>query len=322
MIYMFNELSVQELDSKEAVIKTLENFVRGIIRAKEYNVTELRLHERSLDNLYRINLYDNYRIDYWLKDSGVSDDIKDRFREIVTSNPLIKEDEMESVGLYNRSEFFKDLNGVITKVYGLGAAYICDTLSVSLYTHREWEKTEIQISHYYLDSEGEASTEEVLTKNFFNSDTFDYHIGWLNSIQQNSLSASYELWNRRVEFFPNLIFCQEIERQLEKIGVSKMLFQIIERLRTLDNYARNWVEGDFNYEDVNNRTNLRVSPESHITLQKFGSSRKFSVPNRSKEIFSLHIKTGELRFHFYPDNYEHKIYIGYIGTHLRIASED
>ena len=44
--------------------------------------------------------------------------------------------------------------------------------------------------------------------------------------------------------------------------------------------------------------------------------RMFKLPNGRTECFELHIKTGNLRFHFFPENL--KIYIGYIGVHLSI----
>jgi hypothetical protein len=38
------------------------------------------------------------------------------------------------------------------------------------------------------------------------------------------------------------------------------------------------------------------------------------MPDGRRECFELHIKTGNLRFHFLPEN--GRIYIGYIGKHL------
>src|SRR5690606_568945 len=112
--------------------------------------------------------------------------------------------------------------------------------------------------------------------------------------------------------------------QLNKIGISKSLSQIIDRLRELNNYAKGWQSGngDFNYKDAIEKTSLRISPESDSTIRKFGTQRKFSIPDQGKELFDLHIKTGDLRFHFYPDNLNRKVYIGYIGKHLRISSEN
>ena len=100
-----------------------------------------------------------------------------------------------------------------------------------------------------------------------------------------------------------------------------MLLQIINRLKSLNDYAEHWKTGDFSYEDVNATTDLRISPESNNTIKNYGSLRRFTIPNQGKKLFDLHIKTGNLRFHFYPDNNNRKIYIGYIGKHLRTFSE-
>lgn len=62
---------------------------------------------------------------------------------------------------------------------------------------------------------------------------------------------------------------------------------------------------------------MHIHPESQQTMDNYGSLRKFSLPNGEKEIFSLHLIVGDLRIHFYPDNESQKIYIGYIGFHLR-----
>ena len=44
--------------------------------------------------------------------------------------------------------------------------------------------------------------------------------------------------------------------------------------------------------------------------------RMFKLPNGKTECFDLHIKTGDLRFHFLSENLT--IFIGYIGKHLSI----
>lgn len=70
------------------------------------------------------------------------------------------------------------------------------------------------------------------------------------------------------------------------------------------------------------KVNLNISPESDSTLKKFGAQRMFSIPGIGKRLFSLHIKMGDgLRNYFFPDNSNRKVYIGYIGPLLRIASE-
>ncbi|WP_313636371.1 hypothetical protein [Empedobacter sp.] len=124
------------------------------------------------------------------------------------------------------------------------------------------------------------------------------------------------LWERREELFSRVILCENIEAQINTIG-GTYLKQIIDKIRELDNYiVNNWNDGNFNYRDANNKAALNISPESTSTMQQqdLVNLRVYSLPDGRRVCFELHIKTGNLRFHFYPEN--NKIYIGYIGNHL------
>jgi len=322
MPYMMNEKSLSKIEFREVLYKLLEQFVKAAMEANRIGLQELRLHEAALPDLFKMRLHDEYSIGAWLNDNRVDHDLRDRFREIVTSTPLVKAEELEEYELYSRSEFLKLLEEKRQQVWGLGAAHIFDTLAISLDSHSEWQKTEVEIDHQWLDQEANLQQEPVLVRNFSSTESLQSHQEWWDQRQKDALKDSNELWDRRHEFFPNIELCGEVERQLKVIGVSKEFSQIVDRLRTLDRYAAGWKEGDFSYKDVNATTNLRISPESDLTLQKYGSLRKFFIPGQEKRIFSLHIKTGDLRFHFYPDNGAKKIFVGYIGKHLRIASGD
>jgi len=124
------------------------------------------------------------------------------------------------------------------------------------------------------------------------------------------------LWERKEKLFSRLILCPRVEGDLEKIG-AKYLDQIVNRLIALDKFAqKQWFDGEFDYREANEMTSLRISPESKETMKqkKLKDMRMFKTPDGTTKCFDLHIKTGELRFHFYPEN--KKIFIGYIGKHL------
>jgi hypothetical protein len=126
-------------------------------------------------------------------------------------------------------------------------------------------------------------------------------------------------WERREDLFSRVVLCENVEAQIHTIG-GTYLQQIINKIRELDNYAvNNWNDGNFNYIDANNNAALNISPESSSTMQRreLVNQRLFSLPDGRRECFELHIKTGNLRFHFFPENY--KIYIGYIGRHLQTS---
>jgi hypothetical protein len=124
------------------------------------------------------------------------------------------------------------------------------------------------------------------------------------------------LWERRGILFSKIILCDSIQKDIQTIG-GTYLNQILIKLKELDKYVCNyWTAGNFNYEDANSKSSLKISPESNKTMQqeKYSNQRMFSLPDGRKECFELHIKTGNLRFHFFPEN--RIIYIGYIGKHL------
>lgn len=125
-------------------------------------------------------------------------------------------------------------------------------------------------------------------------------------------------WERREQLFKNIIFCKEVQNNLHQIG-GTYLSQIIKKIQELDNYIdKFWKEGDFSYKNANSNSALNISPESNKTMnnQTLKNMRMFSLPDGRRECFELHIKTGNLRFHIFPENL--KVYIGYIGNHLPI----
>lgn len=118
------------------------------------------------------------------------------------------------------------------------------------------------------------------------------------------------------EFFPYLTMCDSIRKNITRMGKSTNLYNVIEKLRVMNKIAQEWKKGNFNYQEINKNYNITIHPETQQTLDNYSACRCFSLPNGTREIFSLHILAGDLRIHFYPDNDSKHIYIGYIGPHL------
>ena len=322
MIYMFNELSVSTVNSRERVCTVMETFVVTNIKAKDAGLDDLRIHEKSLPGIFHLNLSADYNIDTWLNDNRISSDLRDNFRLIATTSPLVKGTDIEQDEEYSRSEFFKNLDEKEHQVWGLGATYIYDTIGFSLTTHDEWEKTKVEITHYYLDENAEERNSNREVRHFSTIETLASHIGWYQNYQGESLKKSSEIWDKRNEYFPNLKFNSDVEKQFKGIADIKTLSKIYYALRLFDGYIKNWKTGGFSYDDAGDKTGIKMSPESSSTNQKFGSQRTFTIPGLGKKLFDLHIKLGDVRIHFYPDETTKTVYVGYIGKHLRIASEN
>ncbi|AVF48289.1 hypothetical protein CMT89_08525 [Elizabethkingia anophelis] len=128
--------------------------------------------------------------------------------------------------------------------------------------------------------------------------------------------TSNTFWERRGQLFSKIVLCPTIENDLKTIGAT-YLNQIKNKLVELDNYVvKHWKKDSFNYTDANAKSSLNISPESKKTMEqeKYYNQRVFKLPDGRNECFELHIKTGNLRFHFFPEDC--KIYVGYIGKHL------
>lgn len=110
------------------------------------------------------------------------------------------------------------------------------------------------------------------------------------------------------------------KKNLQKGLSSAYVYQIYDRLMVLNDFAENWENGEFNLEEFKSNNNIVCSPESQSTINLYGEQRTFSIPHVGSKVFTLHIKTGDLRFHFFPDNNTKMIYVGYIGPHLNIAT--
>lgn len=138
---------------------------------------------------------------------------------------------------------------------------------------------------------------------------------WISNYPEKSIVEQYnsinEIWEKREEIFPNLIFCGDTQNQLGNFGINdKRLRTILEKLNVLDNYLSKNEKLDFD------NLNFKISGESTSTMQQYGNLREFKLPNGKYEIFELHIKLPTLRIHIFPNN-KGKCYVGYIGNHLQ-----
>lgn len=318
---MFNELSLSQVNSVADACNVLEIFVKSSIRAKEYGLTEIRLHE-NLQNLYQLPLLDGYRIDNWLNDAKVNSDLQDKFREIVSTTPLITSEEISEIELYERSEFHKILDNKKLQVFGLGAAHVYGTLAASLTTNNEWSKPSISISHYSIDHDGIESNLDVEVLHFSSLELLESHSEKILEEQRKNLAKSKELWNKRSELLPNILLGEDLEGNLQSIGLTKKFNQVFNCLKKLNEFAKTWTKGAFELNEFVEKTGLDTSGESEMTMRKYSTLRKFRLSTGERVQFEVHIKLGDTRIYILPEENSHKITVGYVGKHRRTVKFD
>ncbi|OQY50767.1 MAG: hypothetical protein B6247_20995 [Candidatus Parabeggiatoa sp. nov. 2] len=305
-IYIFNELSTTPFANIYEAKEGLKTFIQTCTKAREFGFQTLRLHE-NIGNLYQLQIAPNYLVSQWLKDSDVEDDLKDSFRDIVFYSPLINDDDPIAKERNSLSEFKIKVGDEVKLADGLGVAYLLETLCVSFLSQDLWDSDEIKnIEHWFLKEDGSETTKTIAVRHASRQEHLDKHKTWFEKKKRERLQKSRDLWEKRAEFFPHLVLCGEVEKQLTRLGIqSKYLDQIIEKLKRLNQYATDWTEGSYS-EPKLTQYGLNVSGESDSTLRKYGQLRKFRLPNRERKLFAQHIKTGDLRFHFYPDTIKFK----------------
>jgi hypothetical protein len=311
MEYMLNELSLNHVQTKMQVYGLMENFVHAAVYAEQkLGLTNLCIDISLGKNLFDLSFLSDYSIGAWLGDSKVSRDIKDKFLIIISSSPLITDCKLEKRFQEENCYF----NNTLGK--GLKAALICKTLCVNFLTEECWNTNKLSVIHEYIEDDDIIKCEKQICC-FGNKVHVESHLDWLRKRKFEELKDGKSLWEGKSDFFPNLIFCSSVKQNLSRLGKSIDLANITRRLQVLDEVAMEWESGSFSYELVNNTKSIVIHPESQMTLDNFSAVRCFLLPNGERTVFSLHVICGNLRMHFYPDNQTKKIYVGYIGPHLR-----
>lgn len=190
------------------------------------------------------------------------------------------------------------------EIVGFAYAYEQALYAVS-YNNSIWNKTEYNILK--IEEEGEEVTEtEVTVNHFLESSSVDAF---------KLLRTGRNLWDWREIIFPNLVFCGDTETQICDLSLKNKDIQIAyDKLKVLDEGLEGKRIEDFDYKSLG----ITISGESKSTKQQYGDLRTFAIPGTEREeLFELHIKSGDWRYHFFLDKETNKCYIGYIGKKLR-----
>lgn len=118
-----------------------------------------------------------------------------------------------------------------------------------------------------------------------------------------------ELWQRRQEVFPNLVFGPDVALPPEHSQT------IIHRLMELDESAAKWREVGGTLPPWT----CKVTPESSSLMNKptLSEARRFRSHRDTRELFEWHARFGSNgRIHLRFDASSQEIEIGYIGPHL------
>lgn len=277
----------------------------------ERNVREIKITLCAPRNLRDMPLAPDYPVARWMNDPSVDRERRLLFITLATKKPYIYENEEK-----NPDEFLYQGN----LAYGLTYAFQYNHLAISLRSDVCWDNPFLQLEYNQLINNGEEILSEQVEVTHANcKEHVLSHKNWLQEAVRESLQLAVfdgtELWKRKEELFPDLLFCETVKNQLQGVLHGKpLLHSINKRLSELEQFCADWSEGPFDPQKLPCKTH----PESTATLQMFEAEHTFRCPDGQNLVFTWHVylTPGAWRIFFHPDKEKRQLIIGHIGHKL------
>lgn len=250
-------------------------------------------------------LCQQYTWNQWRVDGRIDKDLRRFFISLATKTPFLT----DSPFVRN----YQDIDCVVDSKLALGikAAYLADGLCISLQSDMKWG------SHFLNCEIREIVDDDVMSfnagvKHASKAAHVSANKEWIKNRIINSVRTGDELWLRKLELFPCLIFCESIKAQMALLPHAAIP-PIVRGLFLLNDYSKNWTSGPFNMQQIG----CEVSPESSQTLRKYAAEHTFTTPDATPRLYSLHAKPGKYRIYFNNElGPSQSLLIGSVGAHL------
>lgn len=321
LVFNHHSLPFNHPDTAE---KAVPDFLKSCIKAKNAGLKTILVDHGVDTSWYRLELAPEYFLQNWYerqKDDENCDIIR-AFRSIATQSPFFNANDISD----GADLFEVSLDGC--KDYtALSAAAWHESPLVSFGTRELWIISPLLITISRLNpatTEIENNNAEI--HNFYNYSVLSLFLPELQARRNASLESGKEIVNRFKELYPGVLLCGKATQQLGNWSASlTVLDQVKQVLTTLSEFSQKWQKGEIDEYRAQILRDLglafQVSGESQTVRNtpKLRREREFWLPSGRQEFFEQHIKlTFGYRFHFFPDTTTRRIYLGYIGPHLRL----
>ncbi len=283
------------------------------------------LIDQSVDSSwFRLELAPGYFWKNWhdQHQTGTDRDIIQAFRSIATQSPLFNSNDMtDGADLFEVSfNGNSDYNTVRVAAWH-------EAPLISFATRYPWDISPLKISIVRMNPKTAVIVNESgEIQNFYDYSTFSNYLPTLLERHNALLSSGREIVNNFHDSYPGISLCGKAIQQLNNwSGSPTILNQVKQSLNRLNQFTNEWHNGIFKSYNCEFLRKLglsfQVSDESESVKNspRLRREREFWLPSGCKKFFKHHIKLSlGYRLHFYPDDESKKIYIGYIGPHLKL----
>jgi hypothetical protein len=312
-------------DTIEEAKVSVPDFIKIALKARTLGLSVILFDESVDHNWYRIELAVNYYWQDWFqqyKENSEYIDLIRVFRSITTRQPLFMEAEYSE-----GAELFEvGLKKTGESLSALCAASWFDAPLTSFPTRHPWDSSPIDIFIHTLNEAGEMDVNHGELNNFYSNTVLESLKQYYCEKQLSLIKSGRDLINQVDVLYPYINLCGKSVEQLNNWSYSyAILEQLKDTFTALNNFAENWRNKDIpDYSHLNLKNsglNHQVSGESQTVSNNpsLRNQREFRLPSGRKEYFENHVKLSNgFRIHFFPDTQTKIIYIGYIGSHLRL----
>ncbi len=191
---------------------------------------------------------------------------------------------------------------------------LTDSIAVSLPSEPDWDHDRLGVQFHELLSDASIGDAEEEIDNLARSGHASCIVERWRGQCRRSCASPAELWGRRGELFPHLLFGPDVEDQLAELNAG-WLQTVLNRLGALDEAAEAWALSD----GAAPRWRCKVTPESDRVMgnPKLREARSFRSVGGERLPFGWHARFGSGgRIHLRFDAGTREIEIGYLGRHL------
>jgi hypothetical protein len=312
MIAFLNELSLPFAYSKGEAKLHFEKLGACYKACRLHGVRDLR----TPTNLYAHNFAPNYQFVHWLSDELVDQDLRTVLNSAMGTLPHVDAmfDNYQQQGDIAIQAFCEG-NPCIG--LALASAYINNSLAFS-FKEATWHKPTYQVSLTITEENEEGQVVECTVatdvRNVATIEHADLHSKFVTSQIATTINSGRDLWERRVDLFPNLEFIDSTRGQIVGLNNGHAEFrQILNRLFDLQEVARNCTGAPIEPEDF-----PTLTTRESLTRERMVEKLNVFCPDGTHRLFSWHSRytPGAGRIHFFPFESEQKILVGYIGQKI------
>ena len=305
---VFNELSIDTpATSIWEAQQWMADFIDTIISASAAGINRVFRTHIDINNSL---LAPEYPLSRWRNDAHVDLEARRYFRSIVSQYPPL-DDLPEISNRMLSQDFFCQGR----RAYGLGIAYLLESLAISLPSAKDWDVHEIEVEIEWLNEKEELISQNAQISHASNPSHIALLAGWITERFKTGVENGNDLWIRKEEMFPDLIFCDHVASQILPLQKGSPVFrQIVKRLFELQTYCSAWVKGPFSPDELP----FKATVESEPTMQKHRNERTFTCPDGNEITFTWHgrITPGAWRIYFDLCIGPGMMHVGYIGPKL------